>query len=79
MNIAVAAAVAMTLGIEGIIPDSDADVGDAGVRQHLKDIRRVAFRVSVDNAAGFLRENAGGVHAENEILRQVFHLPHIEG
>ena len=42
-----------------------------------EEIRFLTVEIKISDAAGFLRQNRGDVHAENEIIRQILHFPDI--
>ena len=63
-SVAVAAAVAVAVGVEGIVPHAHADVGDARVGQYLQRVGLVSGGVIVFHAAGLLGDQLGDVHTE---------------
>ena len=77
-DITVAAAEAVAVCVIRIVPDPDADIVDPVVRQQPEQVRFISIEIVIFHTAGFFRQHAGDVHAEDKILRQVLHLLHVQ-
>ena len=77
-NITISAAEAVSVRVPWIVPDPDADGIDSILRQYAEQVRLVSVKIVVFDAAVFLGNHAGNVHAENKIFRQVLHFFHIQ-
>ena len=67
--VTVAASIAVTIAVMGVIPYPHADVIDTAFRQSLEYILLLTVEIIVFNAACFFRDNGGCIHAQDEILR----------
>ena len=76
--VAVAAAIAVSVGIKGVVPYADADIVDAVFAENFIDILFRTVIVIIFHAALFKGRHAGGIHAHDEVFGQVLHLFHIE-
>ena len=76
-DVAVSSAEAMPFRVIGIVPYPHPDGVDPVVRQNPEQILLLPVEVPVADAALFLGDHAGYIHAEKKVLRQVFHLPDI--
>ena len=73
VDVVVAAAVAAAGAVIGVVPDAHADHIDAVFGKDRKEILFRTVEVIVSHAAALFGQYAGNIHAENKILRQVFH------
>ena len=73
LDVAVAAAEAVSVRVKGVVPHAHADVRDAVFREDLKQVPLRAVEIVIAHAAGFLGDDGGDVHAEDEVLRQILH------
>ena len=78
-DIAVAAAVAVALCVKRIVPNPDTDVINAVFAENLVDALFHALMVVVLHAACSQCRHTGGIHAENKLFRQIFHLFDVQG
>ena len=78
VNIAVSAAVAVSVLIKRIVPDSDTDIVYTVGREDLVNVLLAAVIIVVLNAAGLKRRNCRGVHTHNEALGKVLNLLNVE-
>ena len=77
-NITVAAAIAVSVRVKGIIPYTHADVVDSVFGEDLINILFHTVMVIIANPARLKRRHCGCIHTKNKILRDILHLFHIE-
>ena len=77
-DVAVASAIAVALAVKGVVPHPDADIVDAAIRQDGEQIPFLPVKIVVFHPRRFQRKHRGHVHAQDEVLRQVFHMADVQ-
>ena len=77
-DVAVASAIAVALAVKGVVPHPDVDVVDAAFCQDSKQILFLPVKIVVFHSRRFQRKHRGHVHAQDEVLRQVFHMADVQ-
>ena len=77
-DVAVAPAIAVALAVKGVVPHPDADVVDAVIRQDGEQIPFLSVKIVIFHPRRFQRKHGGNIHAQDEVLRQVFHMADVQ-
>jgi hypothetical protein len=70
------AAIAVAVGVEGVVPHAHAHIGDARIGEHVEEVRRRSGGIAEDDARVLQRDHRRHVDAVDEVLRQILDLVH---